>query len=178
MSNKTYNVDINSALTALARHESESTTASYPDIALRMADLGAHGQVKADRRELFGRMVFNILVSNDDDHLRNHAFIWKPDLRGWVLSPLYDVLPKPQIAHERFLHLGVGKQGRLATLPNALSGAPMVGLLEADARAIIDRIATEVREWRTFFEEIGVPTAECDRVETAFRRPRDAGWHQ
>ena len=165
-----------SALTILALHESESAGASYSDISLKMAALGARGQVKADRVELFGRMVFNILVSNDDDHLRNHAFIWRPALRGWVLSPLYDVLPRPQMAPVRYLHLGVGRQGRLATLPNALSGAPMFGLLEPEARDIIDGIATTVRGWRNLFEDIGVPATECDLVAAAFRRPRDVGW--
>ena len=121
-------------------------------------------------------MVFNILVSNDDDHLRNHAFIWTPAARGWCLSPLYDVLPKPQIGTERFLHLSIGKQGRLANLDNALSVASQFGLLDKDARRVVDRISSAVREWRTFFEAAGVESGECDKVASAFRKPRDLGW--
>ena len=165
-----------SALTALDLHESESATASYSDIALKLSDFGAAGRVQADRTELFGRMVFNILASNDADHLRNHAFVWRPESGGWELSPLYDVLPKPQLATARYLHLGVGRQGRLATIPNALSNAALFGLPERDARDVIDRIATTVREWKVCFERQGVKPRDIERVSPAMRHPRDVGW--
>jgi serine/threonine-protein kinase HipA len=165
-----------SALTALELHETESVKASYSDIALKMSDFIADGRVQADRTELFGRMVFNIFVSNDDDHLRNHAFIWQPNTRGWELSPLYDVLPKPQAASTRYLHLGIGKEGRHATIPNALSNAPMFGLLEDKAKEIVDRIATKVREWKVYFEDMAVSDDDIDRVSSAMRHPRDVGW--
>lgn len=164
-----------SALTALELHESQSAQASYADISLRLAGIGAKGRVQADRTELFGRMVFNILVSNDDDHLRNHAFVWMPEADGWALSPLYDVLPKPQVSHTRYLHLGVGVEGRLATLPNALSRAPMFGLQESEAREIVDGIARCVREWRVYFEQFGVEDRDIDLVSSAMRHPRDVG---
>jgi serine/threonine-protein kinase HipA len=166
-----------SALTLLGLHESESPTASYAGIARKLSEFGASGFVQSDREELFGRMVFNILVGNDDDHLRNHAFVWDERARGWRLSPLYDVLPKPQMAQERYLHLGVGERGRLATLDNALSHAGQFGLHPPNASAIIDRIARQVREWRTFFEaKMGIPVLECDKVASAFRKPKDIGW--
>lgn len=76
---------------------------------------------KQEREELFARMVFNIFVSNDDDHLRNHGFVRAPHLVGWVLSPLYDVVPRPGVAYERRLHLEVGAQGKLASLDNAMT---------------------------------------------------------
>jgi len=166
-----------SALTLLSLDESESRTASYQDIALAMNEHGASGHVAEDRAELFARMVFNILVSNDDDHLRNHAFTWDAAQAGWRLSPLYDVVPKPQVALERYLHLGVGPRGRLATLDNALAAAPMFGLNSPKAKSIIGRIATVVREWRTYFEGYGVEIGECDKVQSAFRRPREIGWN-
>jgi serine/threonine-protein kinase HipA len=166
-----------SALTALELHESMSPTASYSDISLRMADIGAAGRVQQDRSELFGRMVFNILVSNDDDHLRNHAFVWLPEAKGWALSPLYDVMPKPQIAQTRYLHLGVGDQGRLATIPNALSRAALFGLNAESARQIVDGIARCVREWRTHFDEFAIAPKDMDAVAAAIRHPRDVGWN-
>ena len=165
-----------SALTALELHESMSASASYGDISLKLADIGARGRVQRDRSELFGRMVFNILVSNDDDHLRNHAFVWLPEAQGWTLSPLYDVLPRPQIAQSRYLHLGIGEQGRLATIPNALSKAGLFGLNEEQARGIVHRIARSVREWRTYFDEMGVRPKDMDIVASAIRHPRDVGW--
>jgi len=164
-----------SALTALELHETESPDSSYAALSDSMGRFAAHGRVDVDRAELFGRMVFNILVSNDDDHLRNHAFVWLPEARGWALSPLYDVLPKPQIATERRLHLGVGKQGRLATLDNAMSESGRFGLTPPKAKEIVERISGVAREWRTAFNEMGVSDAECDKVAAAFRKPRDIG---
>jgi len=164
-----------SALTLLARHERDSPDSSYADLADALSAHGVGGQIAADRAELFGRMVFNILVSNDDDHLRNHAFLYDPRARGWRLSPLYDVVPRPQFAQERMLHLAVGPQGRLATLDNALGAAGRFGLMPVAAAQIIDRVARIVRAWRETFDRLQVPGALSDRLATAFRRPADIG---
>ena len=91
------------------------------------------------------------------------------------MSPLYDVVPKPQVAQERMLHLSIGPQGRLARLDNALAGAGRFGLLPPDAARIIDRIVRAVRIWRDTFEGLGVSVRECDRVASAFRRAADIG---
>lgn len=164
-----------SALTLLALPEQASPDSSYAAIADAIGQYGVSGQIAADREELFARMVFNILVSNDDDHLRNHAFLFDAHSQGWRLSPLYDVVPKPQVAQERVLHLSVGPQGRLARLDNAMAGAGRFGLLPPRAAGIIDRIVSVVREWRGRFESSGVPVADCDRVATAFQRAGDIG---
>jgi serine/threonine-protein kinase HipA len=164
-----------SALTLLALHEQDSPDSSYAAIADAMGVHGVSGQIASDRNELFARMVFNILASNDDDHLRNHAFLFDAEGGGWRLSPLYDVVPKPQVAQERLLHLSIGPQGRLARLDNALAGAGRFGLLPPDAARIIDRVVRAVRTWRDIFEGLGVPVRECDRVASAFRRAADIG---
>lgn len=164
-----------SALTLLALPEQASPDSSYAAIADAIGQYGVSGQIAADRGELFARMVFNILVSNDDDHLRNHAFVFDAPNQGWRLSPLYDVVPKPQIAQERVLHLSVGPKGRLARLDNALAGAGRFGLLPSRAASIIDRIVCVVREWRERFENSGVPVVECDRMASAFRRASEIG---
>lgn len=164
-----------SALTLLALHAQDSPNSSYAAIGDAIGVYGVSGQIAPDRRELFARMVFNILVSNDDDHLRNHAFLHDADGMGWRLSPLYDVVPKPQVATERMLHLSVGPQGRSARLDNALAGAGRFGLLPLDAARIIDRVVRAVRGWRDSFEALGVPARECDRVTSAFRRAADIG---
>lgn len=83
--------------------------------------------------------------------------------------------PTPGGGSERHLALGVGREGRLAMLPNAMSGQGQFGLSRNDAIASIDRIARVVREWRTWFAEAGVPEAQMDRVQNAFRHPRDLG---
>ena len=167
-----------SALTLLALHERQSADSSYAQIVDALARYGVSGWIAGDRRELFARMVFNILVSNDDDHLRNHAFLYDAPGRGWRLSPLYDVVPKPQVASERMLHLAVGPQGRLARLDNALAGAGRFGLLPPAAARIIDRGVCAVRPWRDAFEALGVPARDCDRIASAFRRPADIGMRE
>jgi serine/threonine-protein kinase HipA len=164
-----------SALTLLALPEQASPDSSYAAIADVIGRYGVSGQIAADREELFARMVFNILVSNDDDHLRNHAFLFDAHSQGWRLSPLYDVVPKPQVAQERVLHLSVGPQGRAARLDNALAGAGRFGLLPPRAAGVIDRILGVLREWRERFESSGVPVVDCDRVATAFRRASEIG---
>jgi serine/threonine-protein kinase HipA len=165
-----------SALTMLRMHESETAAASYTDLADTISERGARGFVAADKLELFKRMVFNILVTNDDDHLRNHAFVWDGANSGWRLSDLYDVVPKPQVGSERFLVLGVGPaKGRLATLDNALSAAGRFGLLKHAAAEIIRHLSGVVREWRTYFEALGVPKSECDKIASAFRKPQSMG---
>ncbi len=118
-------------------------------------------------------MIYNVLVSNDDDHLRNHGFLWDPRLPGWRLSPLYDVLPRASSATERFLHLGVGPQGRLATLGNALEAHAMFTLTRDAATALIGQVWATVRQWRMYFERFGVRAEEIDRTASAFRHIDD-----
>ncbi|KAF0811376.1 hypothetical protein IGB42_04142 [Andreprevotia sp. IGB-42] len=164
-----------SALTLLARHESDSPNTSYADIAEAIATHCAADTIKADLAELFGRMVFNILVHNNDDHLRNHGFIWDGATGGWRLSPLYDVVPAATHAKTRHLHLGVGHQGRLATLPNAMTQHGVFGLTRPQAIDLIEQIAAVVREWKNTFETAGVDGQDIDHISHAIRSPRDAG---
>jgi serine/threonine-protein kinase HipA len=90
-----------SGLTLVACDEMDSPNKSYGDLAHAIRRYCHPDAIRASNRELFERLVFNIFVTNDDDHLRNHGFIWDPALRGWRLSPLYDVMPRPMLATER-----------------------------------------------------------------------------
>ncbi len=162
-----------SGLTLLACHESESMTKSYADLAHAIRQHCHESVIRDNSRELFGRMVYNILVTNDDDHLRNHGFVWDAGIGGWRLSPLYDVMPKPAISSERKLHLGVGTQGRAATLDNAISQTEKFMLSERDATEIISRVWTGVRQWRLYFEEYGVALKDIDAIASAFRTLED-----
>ncbi|WP_085317135.1 type II toxin-antitoxin system HipA family toxin [Derxia lacustris] len=159
-----------SGLTLVGCDETESQARSYLDLAQAMRRHCRLDRLKADCHELFARMVFNLLVTNDDDYLRNHGFLWDAVGRGWRLSPLYDVLPRPTLAFERQLHLGVGLQGRAATLDNALSGCSAFLASEGEALALMDRVYRGVREWRQRFEEWGVAGSTLDQVASAFRR--------
>jgi serine/threonine-protein kinase HipA len=162
-----------SALTLLACEELDSPNKSYMDIVSAMRRYCGTNFLKADIAELYGRMVFNILVSNDDDHLRNHAFLWDTSSGGWKLSPLYDVMPRATLASERFLHLGVGLNGRFANLDNAYSAKERFGLLGPDACEIIDRVWRVVRQWKLHFESFGVSAEQIARISPAFRHIDD-----
>ena len=125
--------------------------------------------IRQDNRELFERLIFNIFVTNDDDHLRNHGFIWDPRLPGWRLSPLYDVMPRATLASERRLHLGVGPEGRNATLDNAFAGREIFTLSTESANRSVARIWQIVREWKVHFEQYNVPADQIEKIAPAFR---------
>jgi serine/threonine-protein kinase HipA len=162
-----------SGLTLTGCSEFESRLKAYADLAHAMRKWTHSGTLRSNLEELFGRMVLNIFVSNDDDHLRNHGFVRAPRLAGWVLSPLYDVVPRPGIAHARSLHLEVGAQGKLATLDNALSNFIAFTPDRQRALAIMRRVWGEVRQWKTTFEEHGASGVLIDQLQSAFRTLED-----
>lgn len=162
-----------SGLTLIACSEFESNTKAYADLGRAIHKYVHPGRIRANGEELFARMVLNIFVTNDDDHLRNHGFVRDPRLAGWVLSPLYDVVPRPVIASERQLHLGVGEQGKLATLDNALSHFAAFTPDRPTAIAIMRRVWGEVRQWKTCFEEQGAEGKLIDQLARAFRNLED-----
>ncbi|HYG06218.1 MAG TPA: HipA domain-containing protein [Stenotrophomonas sp.] len=164
-----------SALTMLGVSELESPDQSYQAIAEVISSRGAAAYVERDRVELFKRMVFNILVTNNDDHLRNHAFLHDAAGRGWRLSPLYDVVPSPEVGTDRFLNLSVGPQGRAARLDNALAGAGAFGIHRRAAARIIDELVLCTRGWRNTFDACGVSERDSEAVQGAFRRAQDIG---
>jgi len=131
-----------SGLTALQLHETESLLASYLDLAgfiRRYAkDAGK------DNSQLFRRMLFNILIGNNDDHARNHAFFW--DGVRYELTPAYDICPMLRTGLTANQAMIVGKQGRSSTLKNALSEAGLFGITKEDAiivkNELIDKIET------------------------------------
>ena len=158
-----------SAQTLLGAREGESSAASYGQIAQAIRRYCHPDVIRFDNRELFARMVYNIFVSNGDDHLRNHGFVWDPRLPGWRLSPLYDVLPQPSLGKERQLHLGVGPQGRAATLDNAYAAREIFTLTAADAAAVVAEIWSTVQNWRGSFENFGVSPEQIGQIAPAFR---------
>ena len=141
---------------------------SYP----LLADELRRWSVKSndDRRELFLRMVFNAMVTNNDDHPRNHALLQTRS--GWRLSPAYDILPVPMVSVERRdLALEVGHFGRAASLYNILSHCDVFGLSKDEAQALIDEMLAVVRGWREFFTARGVEQRSIDMLEQAMLPP-------
>jgi serine/threonine-protein kinase HipA len=162
-----------SGLTLLACDEMESPDKSYRDLAQAIRRYCHPRVIRENNRELFERLVFNIFVSNDDDHLRNHGFVWDPRLPGWRLSPLYDVVPRASLASERRLHLGVGPEGRIATLDNAFAGRETFTLSTEAAAQSIARIWSTAREWKVHFEKYQVPPDQIEKITPAFRHIDD-----
>lgn len=158
-----------SGLTLLSCDEMESPDKSYGDLAQAVRRYCHPRVIRENNRELFERLIFNIFVNNDDDHLRNHGFVWDPRLPGWRLSPLYDVMPRASLSPERRLHLGVGPEGRAATLDNAYGGREMFTLSAEAAAECIARIWRFVREWKVYFEEYQVPADQIEKIAPAFR---------
>lgn len=124
----------------------------------------------ADRLELFRRMVFNAMVTNNDDHPRNHALLQKDG--GWGLSPAYDIVPFAATSQERRdLALEAGAFGRAASLYNLLSRVESFGLLLEQARAEVDRMRHVVSHWRDVFRQHGVCTSDIESIAPAMLPP-------
>lgn len=141
---------------------------SYPLLADELRRWSAKSN--QDRRELFRRMVFNAMVTNDDDHPRNHALLRTH--AGWRLSPAYDILPVPKVSAERRdLALEVGRFGRAASLYNLLSQCEAFDLTKAEGQAIVDGMLLVVRTWREFFVERGVEQHSVEMLEQAMLPP-------
>jgi serine/threonine-protein kinase HipA len=166
-----------SGLTLVACDEMESPDKSYGDLAQAIRRYCHESVIRENNRELFERLIFNIFVSNDDDHLRNHGFVWDVRLPGWRLSPLYDVMPRASLASERRLHLGVGPKGRNATLDNAFAGREIFTLSTEAAAQSIAKIWKTVREWKVHFEEYNVPADQIEKIAPAFRHIDDVSTH-
>ncbi|MCZ8203721.1 HipA domain-containing protein [Gemmatimonas sp.] len=124
-----------------------------------------------DRAELFRRMVLNALVTNNDDHPRNHALI--AHAAEWRLSPAYDITPTPLHAHERDLAMTCGlSAGRRATKANLISGSVRFGLSAEEAEYVIDDMrAVVAATWESAILSHGGNSADCEAVRPAFEIP-------
>ncbi len=112
------------------------------------------------------RMVFNAMVTNNDDHPRNHALLRTP--AGWRLSPAYDIVPAPLVSQERRdLALEAGRFGRVASLYNLLSDCGAFGLSASEAQALVERMLGVVNGWREFFARCHVDARSIEMLEQA-----------
>lgn len=162
-----------SSLTMLEAQEMAAHRYSYRDLAEVVRKFGS--DPRRDLRELFRRMAFNILVGNDDDHLRNHGFLFYG--RGWRLSPLYDVVPRPHIGSNGRLILAVGERGHEATLANALTSAAAFGLKRDAAVALLEDLRVRVdARWRAVLSEAGIGVLDIQRLANGFAESAKAEW--
>jgi serine/threonine-protein kinase HipA len=126
---------------------------------------------KQDTRDLFRRIVFNALISNIDDHPRNHALI-APD-RQWRLSPAYDLTPSPQVGQDhRDLAMVCGDQGRFANAANILSQHARFLLERDEAQKIITDMTEQVAStWYDTVRASGVSIQDAETIRSAFVYP-------
>ena len=153
-----------SAMTLLGKTDGASAAdgSSYLDIAAFIKSYGA--QPKKDLGELWKRIVFNMAVTNTDDHLRNHAFILTD--KGWILSPLYDVNPVP---YGDELSLNVDEEDNSISIDLAVQTAVRFGISESDAEAQAEEILKIVREdWEKTAAGYGLSRRQIEEMRPAF----------
>lgn len=139
-----------------------SSGVSYLDLAEFIMQNGATPD--ADLEELWRRIVFYISISNTDDHLRNHGFLLTD--KGWTLSPAYDINPVPT---------GTGLSLNISTTDNALSMdlalevAEYFRVSDEKSIAIISTVRSEVSNWESIAEKVGIPKSERNSMAKAFK---------
>lgn len=153
-----------SAMTLLGKNDGANATdgSSYLELVSLIRKYGA--TPKKDLLELWKRIVFNMAVSNTDDHLRNHGFILTNE--GWCLSPLYDVNPNSE---GDVLSLNVDEYNNLIDFEVALEVAPTFGVGKKQAKIYLDEIKSIVENnWRILAKKYGLTRGEIERMSPAF----------
>jgi len=138
---------------------------SYIELAYALAQNGA--SPTEDMEELWRRIVFSILVSNTDDHMRNHGFLHER-YKGWRLSPVYDVNPTPIDIKPRILSTAIDFDDGTASLELALSVIDEFRITSKRAKEVIREVGTVTARWREEALKHGLPTREVDRMSSAF----------
>ncbi|MGH6951253.1 MAG: type II toxin-antitoxin system HipA family toxin [Vitreimonas sp.] len=152
-----------SAMSAIGAHDHERGH-SYLEIAEVIRQ--ESDAPSEDLEELWRRIVFNILVSNTDDHLRNHAFLWNG--RGWRLSPAYDMNPTPIDIQPRVHQLAIDERNPSASLETAFSVAPSFGFSTGVAKQVAADVGRAVAAWREAASARKIIKDQIDRMSSAF----------
>ena len=155
-------VPLLSAMAALGAADHELH--SYLELVEFLRQHGA--QPGRDLHALWRRVVFNVLISNTDDHLRNHAFLHTAD--GWALSPAYDLNPVPVDVKPRVLSTAIHPQDATASMELALAAAPYFDLDADVARTTAAEVARATAAWREVARSSGLTATEVERMASAF----------
>ena len=160
-----------SALTVLRSDDTHQARGKWSYVLLAEELRRACAEPAANAAELYRRMCFNALISNLDDHPRNHALIARAS--DWQLSPAYDLTPSTPVSLERRdLALACGDAGRHANAQNLLSQSARFLLDHDDAIAIIDDMEQQVKsDWFSIARSAGVSERDCGLIAGAFAYP-------
>ncbi len=154
-----------SAMSMLGAADNEDH--SYLEMVDALRQFGS--QPERDSAQLWRRIVFNILISNTDDHLRNHGFLFD-GAGGWRLSPAYDMNPTPLDVKARILSLAIDEVDDTASLDVALGMARQCGLKLPAAKEIIAEVEVAVSQWRDCAVSHGLNARDVTRMASAFER--------
>ena len=152
-----------SAMSMLGANDNE--TRSYLEFVDALRRYGA--APKSDMHRLWRRIVFSVLISNTDDHLRNHGFLYDGQ-DGWRLSPAYDLNPVPVDIKPRILATTIDLDDATATLDLALDVIDYFELDETEARKIAKQVGQAVSGWREVASRLELSPAQIDRMSSAF----------
>jgi serine/threonine-protein kinase HipA len=123
--------------------------------------------VAGDLRELWRRLVFSLLASNYDDHLRNHGFLMREPAR-WSLSPAYDINPVPEMDRVRMNKTAIAEDQGEPSIAGALDVAPRFGLKGAEAVGILREVFITVSGWRKTGRQLHLKARTLDAYASAF----------
>lgn len=151
-----------SAMTMLEARGREQ--GSYLEIAEVIERTSSHAG--ADLEQLWRRIVFSILISNTDDHLRNHGFL-RTSSAGWRLSPAFDLNPEPG-PEPKHLATAIDLDSTEARLDTLLDVAGFFRLGKDDARAVLREVSEATRNWRAAAEANGLDRAAIEGMRSAF----------
>jgi serine/threonine-protein kinase HipA len=112
-------------------------------------------------------VVFNVLISNVDDHLRNHGFLWLGKA-GWSLSPAYDLNPVPTHLKARVLTTNIELDEGTCSIDLVEAASGFFALTPAQARTVIKEVAAVTATWRDTARVVGARSAEINRMASAF----------
>ncbi|MGV8858275.1 type II toxin-antitoxin system HipA family toxin [Rhodoglobus sp.] len=146
-----------SAMTVLEAQDGES--GDYVELAETLADHSAY--LNKDRRDLFDRAVLNVALHNTDDHLRNHGLV--ETVRGWRLSPVFDVNPNPAFGEERATSIA-GATSAVDEWAGLVELASACGLSAVESRERIARIVTAVESWPQVASTYDIPSSEQQKM--------------
>ncbi len=124
----------------------------------------------ADLHELWRRLVFSLLASNYDDHLRNHGFLMSEPGR-WALSPAYDLNPVPEIDRAQMPKTPISESGEDSTIEAALDAAGRFSLGRVEARSMLREVLAAVTDWRKVGAKLRIKKSTLDAYASAFEHP-------
>lgn len=140
-------------------------TGSYTQLADGIRQSGA--AVRDDLRELWRRLIYSLLASNYDDHLRNHGFLMHAPGQ-WSLSPAYDLNPVPEIDRSHTPKTPITEHGEEPGVAVALDAAPRFGLRTTEAREILREVLVAVRQWRQTARRLRLSAGTISAYSSAF----------